>query len=94
MISTVGEGVNGRTDLKVPNWNKAHTVITSYDRGCGALNSVHHKEVSDAQANDPDFAARKMLEIYKGNHSTWRRWCSSDTSRVTKALGYSLGKAC
>ena len=58
-----------RPDAHAVNWNNKAGV----DRGLWMINSLAHKEVSNACSYDPICATKEAIKIYKsrGNYSAW-----------------------
>lgn len=57
---------------KARNVNKTGSV----DRGLYQINDFYHKDVSDAQADDPVFAAEWFCKAVKDGHLSW--WSASE----------------
>ena len=81
-----GEGARGNTRRVATNMTTFNgRRVLNRDRGCWQISHLYHPEVSDAQAFDSVFSAKKALEIYKGR-GNWSAWCSANK------MG--LGKSC
>lgn len=52
----------------------SHGNVTSVDRGIAQINSVAHPEVTDAEADNPDWAINWMAETMAANFKRYQNW--------------------
>lgn len=88
-VSGAETGGSFDADLNSPPNHTSGPDNGSIDRGLWQLNSYWHREVSNADAHDPDAAARAAYRISNGG-TNWRAWSTYNSGAYKKYRGEAI----